>query len=171
MGTFATRFALFVQREGGRSHSDPRVSVSRSIFALVDRRDRAYFDRGGQDGDQFGCIDGPTRAIFGRTYVAEPDVLIEQPQGGRGDYGGRHTFTNRPEPTRRCLQCTCIGGNSHNGRPCFGLALRDCCRARRGAVTKKQRSMRVLARVLKSCLRIFPMTYSAFVSHQCSYFQ
>jgi alkanesulfonate monooxygenase SsuD/methylene tetrahydromethanopterin reductase-like flavin-dependent oxidoreductase (luciferase family) len=56
----------------------PRVSVSRSIFALVDDRDRAYFGRGGQDGDQFGYIDGPTRAIFGRAYAAEPNVLIEQ---------------------------------------------------------------------------------------------
>jgi hypothetical protein len=27
---------------------------------------------------QLGYIDGPTRAIFGRTYAAEPDVLIEQ---------------------------------------------------------------------------------------------
>jgi len=52
--------------------------VSRSIFALVDGRDRAYFGRGGQDEDQLGYIDGPTRAIFGRTYAAEPDVLVEQ---------------------------------------------------------------------------------------------
>ena len=56
----------------------PRVSVSRSIFALVDDRDRTYFGRGDQDGDQFGYIDGPTRAIFGRSYAAEPDVLVEQ---------------------------------------------------------------------------------------------
>jgi alkanesulfonate monooxygenase SsuD/methylene tetrahydromethanopterin reductase-like flavin-dependent oxidoreductase (luciferase family) len=56
----------------------PRVSVSRSIFALIDDRDRAYFGRGEQDGDQFGYIDGPRRAVFGRSYAAEPDVLIEQ---------------------------------------------------------------------------------------------
>jgi len=56
----------------------PRVSVSRSIFALVDERDRAYFshERGGED--QIGFIDANTRAIFGRGYAAEPDVLIEQ---------------------------------------------------------------------------------------------
>jgi alkanesulfonate monooxygenase SsuD/methylene tetrahydromethanopterin reductase-like flavin-dependent oxidoreductase (luciferase family) len=64
-------------KEVGHSRT-PRVSVSRSIFALVDDRDRAYFGRGEQDGDQFGYIDGPTRAIFGRTYAAEPDVLVEQ---------------------------------------------------------------------------------------------
>jgi alkanesulfonate monooxygenase SsuD/methylene tetrahydromethanopterin reductase-like flavin-dependent oxidoreductase (luciferase family) len=64
-------------KEAGHTRT-PRVSVSRSIFALVDDRDRAYFGRGGQDEDQFGYIDGPTRAIFGRTYADEPDVLIEQ---------------------------------------------------------------------------------------------
>ncbi len=56
----------------------PRVSVSRSIFALIDDRDHAYFGRDGAEGDQFGFIDGPKRAIFGRTYAAEPDILIGQ---------------------------------------------------------------------------------------------
>jgi alkanesulfonate monooxygenase SsuD/methylene tetrahydromethanopterin reductase-like flavin-dependent oxidoreductase (luciferase family) len=56
----------------------PRVSVSRSIFALVDERDRMYFGRGAEDGDQIGLLGGAERAIFGRSYAAEPDVLIEQ---------------------------------------------------------------------------------------------
>lgn len=56
----------------------PRVSVSRSIFALVDDRDRAYFGGGGQENDSVGFIDEKTRAIFGRSYAAEPDVLVEQ---------------------------------------------------------------------------------------------
>src|SRR6202162_2812055 len=56
----------------------PRVSVSRSIFALVDDRDRAYFGRGGQEDDKIGFLDENTRAIFGRSYAAEPDILIEQ---------------------------------------------------------------------------------------------
>lgn len=57
---------------------EPRVSVSRSIFALVDERDRAYFgaDRGSTD--QFGNIDEKTRAVFGRSYAAEPDRLVEE---------------------------------------------------------------------------------------------
>jgi hypothetical protein len=55
------------------------VSVSRSIFALVDDRDRAYFGaRAGDDQDQIGYIDPTTRAIFGRSYAAEPDVLVKQ---------------------------------------------------------------------------------------------
>lgn len=56
---------------------EPRVSVSRSIFAIVDDRDRAYFGRGGEDNDQVGFIDGST-ARFGRSYADEPDKLIEQ---------------------------------------------------------------------------------------------
>src|ERR1700712_3717950 len=55
----------------------PRVSVSRSIFALVDDRDRMYFG-GGKDEDQIGFLGGTERAIFGRGYAAEPDVLIEE---------------------------------------------------------------------------------------------
>ena len=58
---------------------EPRVSVSRSIFALVDDRDRAYFGgRGGDDQDQIGYIDANTRAIFGRSYAAEPGALVKQ---------------------------------------------------------------------------------------------
>jgi alkanesulfonate monooxygenase SsuD/methylene tetrahydromethanopterin reductase-like flavin-dependent oxidoreductase (luciferase family) len=57
---------------------EPRVSVSRSIFPLVDAQDRAYFGGRGEDQDQVGYIDAQTQAIFGRSYAAEPDVLIEQ---------------------------------------------------------------------------------------------
>ncbi len=56
----------------------PRISVSRSIFPLLDDRDRTYFGRGGQEEDQIGFLDESTRAIFGRSYAAEPDILIEQ---------------------------------------------------------------------------------------------
>ena len=58
---------------------EPRVSVSRSIFALVDDRDRAYFGgRNGDGQDQIGYIDANTRAIFGRSYAAEPAALVKQ---------------------------------------------------------------------------------------------
>ena len=60
---------------------EPRVSVSRSIFAIVDDRDRAFFGRGQQESDQIGYIDESTRAIFGRSYAAEPDELVEQLRG------------------------------------------------------------------------------------------
>ena len=64
-------------KEAGHAR-EPRVSVSRSIFALVDDRDRAYFGHERQEEDQVGFIDERTRAIFGRSYAAEPDALIEQ---------------------------------------------------------------------------------------------
>jgi alkanesulfonate monooxygenase SsuD/methylene tetrahydromethanopterin reductase-like flavin-dependent oxidoreductase (luciferase family) len=57
---------------------EPRVSVSRSIFALMDDRDRAYFKRSGANEDQIGLLHGTQRAIFGRSYAAEPESLVEQ---------------------------------------------------------------------------------------------
>jgi alkanesulfonate monooxygenase SsuD/methylene tetrahydromethanopterin reductase-like flavin-dependent oxidoreductase (luciferase family) len=62
-------------KEAGHAR-EPRVSVSRSIFALVDDRDRMYFGRG-KDSDQIGVIDN-MRAIFGRSYAAEPDRLVDE---------------------------------------------------------------------------------------------
>ncbi|MFF7335306.1 LLM class flavin-dependent oxidoreductase [Streptomyces sp. NPDC008150] len=56
---------------------EPRVSVSRSVFALVDDRDRAYFGREGDSQDHIGYIDPTTRSIFGRSYAAEPEVLVK----------------------------------------------------------------------------------------------
>ncbi|HLJ70961.1 MAG TPA: LLM class flavin-dependent oxidoreductase, partial [Roseiarcus sp.] len=41
-------------------------------------RDRAYFGHGREEEDEIGFIDEKTRAIFGRSYAAEPDALIEQ---------------------------------------------------------------------------------------------
>lgn len=64
-------------KEAGHAR-EPRVSVSRSIFALMDDRDRAYFGRPEENTDQVGFIDEKTRAVFGRSYAAEPDKLIEQ---------------------------------------------------------------------------------------------
>lgn len=56
---------------------EPRVSVSRSIFPLVDERDFAYFGQEGRGGDQVGFIDGG-KARFGKTYVGEPDQLAKE---------------------------------------------------------------------------------------------
>lgn len=57
---------------------EPRISISRSIFALVNDMDRAYFGHGGKEDDQFGFIEPEKRAIFGRSYADEPDKLVEQ---------------------------------------------------------------------------------------------
>ena len=64
-------------KEAGHAHQ-PRVSVSRSIFALVNDMDRAYFGGGGREEDQFGYIEPEKLAVFGRGYAAEPDVLIKE---------------------------------------------------------------------------------------------
>ncbi|RRO16712.1 LLM class flavin-dependent oxidoreductase [Saccharopolyspora rhizosphaerae] len=57
---------------------EPRVSVSRSIFPIVTDLDAMYFgDESGSE-DTIGHIDAHTRAIFGRSYAAEPDVLVKQ---------------------------------------------------------------------------------------------
>jgi alkanesulfonate monooxygenase SsuD/methylene tetrahydromethanopterin reductase-like flavin-dependent oxidoreductase (luciferase family) len=73
----ARQIRLFRKAWEDAGHSrTPRVSVSRSIFALMDDRDRLYFGRD-QSSDQIGFIDN-MRAVFGRSYAAEPDVLIEQ---------------------------------------------------------------------------------------------
>jgi alkanesulfonate monooxygenase SsuD/methylene tetrahydromethanopterin reductase-like flavin-dependent oxidoreductase (luciferase family) len=64
-------------KEAGHTRQ-PRVSVSRSIFALTTDLDRAYFGRDRHSGDQIGMIDEHTRAIFGRSYAAEPDALVDQ---------------------------------------------------------------------------------------------
>jgi len=58
---------------------EPRVSVSRSIFPIVNDTDRAYFGRDANSSDQVGQIDD-FRAVFGRSYAAEPDALVEQLQ-------------------------------------------------------------------------------------------
>ena len=64
--------------EAGHTRA-PRVSVSRSIFAIMNDMDRAYFGRG-DSSDQTGVINN-MRAVFGRSYAAEPDQLIEQLRG------------------------------------------------------------------------------------------
>jgi alkanesulfonate monooxygenase SsuD/methylene tetrahydromethanopterin reductase-like flavin-dependent oxidoreductase (luciferase family) len=56
---------------------EPRVSVSRSIFPIVDDDDRALFGRESRSQDQVGYLDGgPAR--FGKTYAGEPDKLIKE---------------------------------------------------------------------------------------------
>jgi alkanesulfonate monooxygenase SsuD/methylene tetrahydromethanopterin reductase-like flavin-dependent oxidoreductase (luciferase family) len=75
----AEQIRLFREAWARAGHErEPRVSVSRSIVALVDDRDRAYFGRRDQDADHVGYLDAQTKAIFGRSYAAEPDALVEE---------------------------------------------------------------------------------------------
>jgi alkanesulfonate monooxygenase SsuD/methylene tetrahydromethanopterin reductase-like flavin-dependent oxidoreductase (luciferase family) len=70
-------------KEAGHTRT-PRVSVSRSIFALMNDMDRMYFGGDSKSSDQVGFLGGAERAIFGRSYAAEPDVLIEQMKQDEG---------------------------------------------------------------------------------------
>ena len=73
----AEQIQLFRDTWRAEGHErEPRVSVSRSIFPLVDDRDRAYFGQSA-DSDQVGYIDGSV-ARFGRSYAAEPDRLVAE---------------------------------------------------------------------------------------------
>lgn len=56
----------------------PRTSVSRSIFAIVNDQDRLYFGNQRKEKDQLGYIEHDKRAIFGRSYAAEPEQLIKE---------------------------------------------------------------------------------------------
>ncbi|WP_293770272.1 LLM class flavin-dependent oxidoreductase [uncultured Corynebacterium sp.] len=57
----------------------PRVSVSRSIFPIIDGADMQMFGMQAPGRDQVGMLpDTQNASIFGRTYAAEPDKLIEQ---------------------------------------------------------------------------------------------
>jgi alkanesulfonate monooxygenase SsuD/methylene tetrahydromethanopterin reductase-like flavin-dependent oxidoreductase (luciferase family) len=63
-------------REAGHDR-EPRVSVSRSIFPVVDDLDRAYFGGESSSQDQVGQLEGG-RARFGKTYAGEPETLVAE---------------------------------------------------------------------------------------------
>ena len=76
----AEQIADFRQAWNEAGHAGtPRVSVSRSIIPLVSEADRHYFGLRAQvEGrDQVGHLDGGL-ARFGRSYIGEPDKLIEE---------------------------------------------------------------------------------------------
>lgn len=56
---------------------EPRISVSRSVFALMNDEDRYLFGQANRV-DKIGMIEKDTRAIFGKSYVGEPDQLIRE---------------------------------------------------------------------------------------------
>ena len=55
---------------------EPRSSVSRSIFPLVNDLDRAYFGHESRSQDQVGHLDGGL-ARFGKSYAGEVDQLVK----------------------------------------------------------------------------------------------
>lgn len=75
----AEQIRLFKEAWKKAGHKrEPRISVSRSIFALVTEQDRYFFGQDRSQTDQIGYIEADKRAIFGRSYAAEPDQLIKE---------------------------------------------------------------------------------------------
>jgi alkanesulfonate monooxygenase SsuD/methylene tetrahydromethanopterin reductase-like flavin-dependent oxidoreductase (luciferase family) len=74
----AEQIQRFRQAWANAGHTrEPRVSVSRSIFPIVNDLDRTYFGREGNSQDQVGFIDGG-KARFGKTYAGEPEQLVQE---------------------------------------------------------------------------------------------
>jgi alkanesulfonate monooxygenase SsuD/methylene tetrahydromethanopterin reductase-like flavin-dependent oxidoreductase (luciferase family) len=74
----AEQIERFRKAWAGAGHTrEPRVSVSRSIFPIVNDLDRSYFGRESNSQDQVGFIDGG-KATFGKTYAGEPEQLIKE---------------------------------------------------------------------------------------------
>jgi alkanesulfonate monooxygenase SsuD/methylene tetrahydromethanopterin reductase-like flavin-dependent oxidoreductase (luciferase family) len=74
----AEQIERFRKAWAGAGHTrEPRVSVSRSIFPIVNDLDRTYFGHEGNSQDQVGFIDGG-KARFGKTYAGEPEALIKE---------------------------------------------------------------------------------------------
>jgi alkanesulfonate monooxygenase SsuD/methylene tetrahydromethanopterin reductase-like flavin-dependent oxidoreductase (luciferase family) len=72
----AEQIAMFREAWSAAGHErTPRVSVSRSIFPIVNDEDRAYFGRETRSQDQVGHLEGGL-ARFGKTYAGEPDQLV-----------------------------------------------------------------------------------------------
>jgi len=55
---------------------EPRVSISRSIFPLINDQDNLYFGQQAKAKDSFGYIEAGQMAVFGKSYAAEPEQLI-----------------------------------------------------------------------------------------------
>ena len=90
-------------KEAGHTR-EPRVSVSRSIFALVDDRDRAYFGRGDESEDQIGFL-GDNDARHLRPQLRRRAGRSRRAaQEGRSHRRGRHAAADRAQPARRRLQ-------------------------------------------------------------------
>lgn len=85
LGTVQARqIRAFRQAWADAGHAGtPRVSVSRSVMPIVDEQSDRYFggmlarETLGANRDQIGVIDN-ARATFGKTYVGDPDRIVEQ---------------------------------------------------------------------------------------------
>lgn len=59
------------------------MSVSRTVFPIVDDETRRLFSLQGSSKDQIGSLGEGRQVTFGKTYAAEPDVLVEKLRADR----------------------------------------------------------------------------------------
>ncbi|TPW70828.1 LLM class flavin-dependent oxidoreductase [Schumannella sp. 10F1B-5-1] len=77
----AEQIQLFRDAWAAAGHErTPRVSISRSILPIIDDETRHWFGlRAEADSqDQVGHLDATTVARFGRSYIGEPDRIVEE---------------------------------------------------------------------------------------------
>ena len=96
-------------------------------FAWWTERDRGYF--GPQHSEaartpDHGFLGGKRRrAIFGRSYAAEPDVLIERLKTDEAIAESRHAAADRAQSARGRLQRACHRGDPETCRAGAGVAV------------------------------------------------
>ena len=91
-------------KEAGHRRRAARVGQPQHLRARRRAATARTSDATTRDHDQIGYIDANTRAIFGRSYAAEPDVLVKELARGRGDRRRRHAAPDGAEHARRGLQ-------------------------------------------------------------------
>ena len=111
---------------------EPRVSVSRSIFALVNDQDRAYFGRSGESADSIGYHRREHPRRLRPLLCRRAGQAGRGAGGGRGDRRGRHAAPDRAEPARRRLQRARARGDPDARRPGARLALSGVSSPRSG---------------------------------------
>ena len=108
-------------KEAGHKRT-PRVSVSRSIFALMNDQDRMYFGRDDEK-DQVGFLGGSERADIRAQLRGRARQADRAAQGRRGHRRSRHAFVDRAQSTRRRVQRPCHRGDPQARRAGIGLAV------------------------------------------------
>jgi hypothetical protein len=86
-------------KEAGHART-PRVPVSRSVFPLMNVRDRAYFGDSCDETDQFGIIDS-MRAACRPQLRRRARRLDRAAAKRRSDHRSRHPAAHDPEPIGR----------------------------------------------------------------------
>lgn len=108
-------------RDAGHRGS-PRVSVSRSVFPIMNEQDEMFFGLPSRENsDQIGIIDG-MRSTFGKTYAAAPDVLIDQLKADEAVMEADTLMLTIPNQlgVAYCVHSEQIGWRSRTGREVRG---------------------------------------------------